>query len=164
MTYRRSVIVAMTACVLLFAETPLGQARGPGFAGVAPAQHPGVQGGPFAGGHQASLPPSNHAPARWAFPQLYPITQSRYDRSFLPRLGAAPTRSSRTKPEDTFQFPPAAAPAAEAISSSPSMIASYAASYCVTPQGACNLAERQMVGDKCWCLARAGKYVNGTVE
>ena len=68
MTYRRSVIVAMTACVLLFAETPLGQARGPGFAGVAPAQHPGVQGGPFAGGHQASLPPSNHAPARWAFP------------------------------------------------------------------------------------------------
>jgi len=164
MACHRTAIVATTAGVLLCAGTTFGQARAPGFAGIASAQHPGVRGGPFAGDHQTPLPSLNHGPARLASPQLYPITQSRYHHSYFPKLGAAPARSRQTKPEDTFAFPPAVAPAAEAISSSRSMVASYAASYCVTPLGACNLAGRQMLADKCWCVVRAGKYVNGTVE
>jgi hypothetical protein len=115
-------------------------------------------------GGWCTLPPSAHGPACLAFRQLYPITQSRYHQSYLPKLGAAPGRSRQTKPEDTFQLPPAAAPAAEAMSSSRLMVASYAASYCATPQRACNLPQHQMVGDRCWCVARAGKYVNGTAE
>jgi hypothetical protein len=69
--------------------------------------------------------------------------------------------SSQAKPEDTFQVPPAAAPATQAISAG---YTPYAASYCATPRGACNLAERRMVGDNCWCITPAGQYANGTAE
>jgi hypothetical protein len=108
----------------------------------------------------ALLPPSIRGSARRAIRQLRPMAQSRYYQSL--KRPAAPGMSSQAKPEDTLQFPPAGAPAADAISSG-TTVASYAASYCATPRGACKLAQRQIVGDRCWCVARAGEYVNGTV-
>jgi hypothetical protein len=161
MIYRRIASVAMTAGVLLFAGTAVSQAGGPGFAGAASAPPLGVQGGfrgPLRGDHQAMLPPSIRGSARRA------VREPRPNQSFSPKPGAAVGTSSQTKPEDTLQIPPAGAPAAEAISLPGPAVASYAASYCATPRGACKLAERQIVADKCWCVTRAGQYVNGTVE
>jgi len=148
----------MTAGVLLFTGTAFAQARGPGFAGAASATPVGVQGrfrGPLRGDQQAVLAPSIRESARRA------VREPRPNQSFSPRRGAAAGASSQTKPEDTLQIPPAGAPAAEAISLPGPTVASYAASYCATPRGACKLAERQIVGDKCWCVTRAGQYVNG---
>jgi hypothetical protein len=157
MIYRRIASVAMTAGVLLFTGTAFSHAGGPGFAGVASAP-PGVQGpfrGPLRGDHHAMLPPLRGAARR-------AVREPRPNQSFSPRPAAG--TSSQTKPEDTLQIPPAGAPAAEAIALPGPTVAAYAASYCATPRGACRLAERQIVGDKCWCVARVGQYVNGTVE
>jgi hypothetical protein len=159
--YRRIASVTMTAGVLLFSGTAFSPAAAPGFAGAASATPLGVQGRfprPLRGDHQALLPPSIRGSARRAARELRP------NQSFTPRRGVGAGTSSQTKPEDTLQIPPAGAPAAEAISLPGPRAASYAASYCATPRGACKLAQRQIVGDKCWCVTRAGQYANGTVE
>jgi hypothetical protein len=159
MIYRRVATVAMIAGLLLFTAVPSLRAQGPGFAGGTSAPRSGVQ-GPFREPPGALLPPSMRGSARRAIRQLRPMAQSRYYQSL--KRPAAPGMSSQAKPEDTLQFPPAGAPAADAISSG-TTVASYAAWYCATPRGACKLAQRQIVGDRCWCVARAGEYVNGTV-
>jgi hypothetical protein len=169
MSYHRTSLIAVAASLpLLCAGAPFAQARGPGMGGGftsvqhTGAQHAGVQEpfrGAVVGGQQAFS--SIHRSARTTFGRLHSGAQLRYRQSFFPTRVA----SRQTKPEDTLQLPPAVVPAAQAISSSADYTAvSYAASYCATPRGACNLAERQTVGDKCWCVTAAGQDANGTAE
>jgi hypothetical protein len=164
MTWHRIAVFAATAGAVLLAGTPLAQAQGPSFAGVASAPSAGVPGAvaALAAGHQA--PPSIGGPAHLAFGRLRPTAQSRYHRIFSWRSSTARGAVRQAKPEDTLELPPAGAPAAEAISSSGSMVASYVMSYCATPRGVCNLVGRPTIGDKCWCVVGPGRYVNGTVE
>jgi hypothetical protein len=163
MTWHRIAVFAATAGAVLLAGTPLVQAQGPRFAGVASAPSAGVPGAvaaPLVAGHQA--PPSIGGPAHSAFGRRSPTAQSRYHRLFPWQSARGAVRQA--KPEDTLELPPAGAPAAEAISSSGSMVASYVVSYCATPRGVCNLVGRPTIGDKCWCVVGAGRYANGTVE
>ena len=159
MTWHRIAVFAATAGAVLLAGTPLAQAHGPGFAGVSsapPTAVPGASAAPFVAGRQEA--PSIAGPTHLAFGRLHPTAQSRYHSS------TARSAVPQAKPEDTLELPPAGAPAAEAISSSGSTVASYVASYCATPRGVCNLIGRPTIGDKCWCVVGSGRYVNGTVE
>jgi len=165
MTCHRIAVFAATAGAVLLAGTPLAQAQGPRFAGVASAPSAGVPGAgaaPLAAGHQP--PPSIGGPAHLAFGRLRPTAQSRYHRLSSWQSSTARGAVRQAKPEDTLELPPAGAPATEAISSSGSMVASDVVSYCATPRGVCNLVGRPTIGDKCWCVVGAGRYVNGTVE
>jgi hypothetical protein len=164
MAYHRTSLIGIAASVLLFAGAPFAQAHGPGLGGFTSVQRAGVQ-EPFRGavveGQQPLPSRSIRGSADLAHRRLHPGTQLRYRQS----LSSARVASSQTKPEDTFHLPPAGAPAAEAISSSAGYtVVSYTASYCATPRGACNLAGRQAVGDKCWCITPDGVTANGTAE
>jgi hypothetical protein len=152
MTHYRTGLIVMTAGVLLFS-------------GSAFAQHFGFQ-GHFAG----PPPPSMHGSAHLTFAPPYPRIHSGYARSFPLRRGSGTRRFGFRQ---AFPPAPAGAPANQALSSSAYAgdqsasgyaLALNAASYCATPRGACHLAERQIVGDKCWCVGPTGQYAGGMAQ
>jgi hypothetical protein len=179
MTHCRSGLIAVTIGGFLLAGAPLAQAHGPGFGGASSA-HAGV---PSAGNHQAFSPQSLHGPANLVLGRPYTGAKPGYRQSFVLKHSSTPFAWSRqgattynntwgkgsvgrnNRPEVAVpQQPPAAAPASMAMSSPGYALASYSASYCATPRGNCHLAERQIIGDRCWCVGPAGQHVNGTVR
>jgi hypothetical protein len=186
MTHYRPAFVAVTAGILLFTGPPFARAHGPGFAGSAPA-HAGVQ-GPSAGNHQAFSPQSMHYPTGLVLGRPYIGVKPGYRQSFVLKHKSTPLgwgrRSATTynitggksstggknnigHPRSELTVPPpppAAAPASMAMSSPRYALTSSSASYCATPQGNCHLAERQIIGDRCWCVGPAGERINGTVR